>query len=148
MVEKKADDVSEADKERIRQEEVDKMRKAGADQKTEANAAREAVAGGEQTDEAGGMHPGARPARMARPAGMQPETFPNEPGQGYRPNPANMKTELPPERQAPPAPEGHIGQGRVKPHEHAAVAAAAAPAAEEDAEPKAKFSLGGKASDK
>lgn len=112
----------ELEAERLRQEEVDKLRKKDQDQQDDANAARADVgeASKEPGLEAGGMHPGARPARFARPPGMTPETFPNEPGQGYRPNPANQKTELPPERQAPVPPAGKIGQGRVKPHEQPA----------------------------
>lgn len=103
--------------EQIRQAEVDRMRKDEALRREQDAAARADVAEGAQHPGAGGVNPGAREARSARPSGMQPETFPNKPGGGYRPNPANQKTEMPPERQAPPAPEANVGQGRVKPHE-------------------------------
>lgn len=107
------------DEERLRQEEMNRLRNAEAYRRQESANARAETSEAAKSPgpEAGGMHPGARDARYPRPAGMTPETFPNLPGGGFRRNPANQQTELPPERQAPPAPEGKIGQGRVKPHE-------------------------------
>jgi hypothetical protein len=115
-----AGDVVEA--ERIRQDEVDKLRKKDEDIRTEGAAAREAGAEQARSPSAeGSFHGDARPATdVPAPQSLQP-TFPNVPTEGFRRNPANQQTMMPPERQAPrPADDALIGQGRVKPSQQPA----------------------------
>lgn len=105
------------EEEKLRQEHVERLRTREADQRAGAAEAREA--GQEALKEPsaeGSYHGDARPAVEVRGnVGGPVPTFPNVPGEGYRRNPANQATELPPERQAPRPPDHLIGQGRVKP---------------------------------
>jgi hypothetical protein len=107
------------EQEQLRQEEVDRLRKREEDRRAGAVDAR--AAGREALKDPpaeGPYHGDARPAVEVRQAPGNPyPTFKNVPGEGYRRNPANQATELPPERQAPRPADDKIGQGRVKPHE-------------------------------
>lgn len=111
---------TEAEKERIRSEEINRLRtkqedtqKANAEKREDGEEAR-----AQASDPSGGVHGDARPARATQfEGGPPPGSFPNVPNTGFRQNPANQKVDLPPERQAPVPPEGKAGQGRVKPHE-------------------------------
>lgn len=98
--------LSPEEEDELRRAEIQKLHDAERERRDDAAAAREHY---KETGE----------ARLPRPSlsvsqGLQP-TFPNVPGEGYRPNPANMKNQLPPERQAPRPPDHLIGTGRVKP---------------------------------